>query len=255
MEKCWAAAIGGCSDKLSREHYMSEGLWESRQITVSGFDWLNGEEKTVGLGSLTARILCERHNNGLSRLDKEAIKFFSILDEIRRMQDVRLRTGGRDFCNVIKYRVDGTLFERWAAKFLLGILCVVRGEGQRWQLNGSPLHEPPEEIVRAVYGLKPFDFPMGLYVAVSVGERHDFSDAVGATILSFPGDGVTGATMKFKGLAFVIWLSSISPQEHILETDEGRVLGPNGELLIYRLRQGNFKVKRALSQVLKFEWQ
>ena len=86
--KCWARTLGGCSNIQSREHYLSQSLWEGDTITVKGL-W--EEERTIGLGSLTAKNLCRKHNEILSPLDSEAKKIFHIIGELYRLQDVRLK--------------------------------------------------------------------------------------------------------------------------------------------------------------------
>lgn len=77
MVTCWAAGMGGCSDKQSAEHYVTRGLWSSSEIMISGFDWQKGQPKMLPVATLETKILCERHNNLLSGIDAEATKIFS----------------------------------------------------------------------------------------------------------------------------------------------------------------------------------
>ena len=120
MVKCWAKTLGGCSNIQSREHFLSQGLWEGDTITVKGL-W--EEERTVGLRALAAKNLCKTHNEHLSPLDAEAKKIFTTIDELYRLQDVRLKLKPRKFWTVKRYLRSGSLFERWAAKFIVGFLC------------------------------------------------------------------------------------------------------------------------------------
>jgi hypothetical protein len=89
MDSCWASCLGNCSDKLSREHLISEGLFLEDLMTVEGFSWCAGKPVQVGLANLTAKILCVRHNNDLSDVDEAGAKAFGALREMRRVANVR----------------------------------------------------------------------------------------------------------------------------------------------------------------------
>ena len=65
---CWARGLGGCSDKISREHYVSAALFDDAKITVHGFAWCKEAPVTIGIGSATAKILCSKHNSDLLSL-------------------------------------------------------------------------------------------------------------------------------------------------------------------------------------------
>ena len=149
--ECWAAQLGGCSNKQSCEHYISEGLWKNPALRVRGFPWLSGGEKDLPLSLLTAKILCTEHNQRLSPLDSEAIRLFKWLDEIWRLQEVRRKLGRTKFWTVKRYSVNGTLFERWAAKTAIGLCCAF-DKNLHWKQTGSPCNQPPVEILEAVYG-------------------------------------------------------------------------------------------------------
>ena len=79
MEKCWANSLGDCDGKISREHTVSESLFKGTYVDVKGFSWCKSEEKRIGLGSLTKKILCEKHNSALSPLDAAASHAFDVL--------------------------------------------------------------------------------------------------------------------------------------------------------------------------------
>src|SRR5260370_31611566 len=156
MHKCWASIIGDCSNRLSREHYVSQGLWAGQQlIIVSGFEWLKGEEKTLPLKELTANILCTNHNTLLSPLDSEAAKFIKTLNELERVLTARWKSRQKSFLNIGRHEVKGTLFERWTAKTIIGCSSVDHRD-RFWHQTQERISEPPDEIVRAVYGLSGF---------------------------------------------------------------------------------------------------
>jgi hypothetical protein len=69
-----------CSADLSAEHYISKSVLQAigDTVAVSGVPLLSdGQEKEVGINSLTAKILCSRHNSALSLLDSAVGTFFS----------------------------------------------------------------------------------------------------------------------------------------------------------------------------------
>lgn len=106
MGECWAACLGNCGDKMSREHLISESIFPQGKVTVRGFPWCKDEAKEIGMAGLTAKILCEPHNHDLSPIDEAGAKAFKIFTEISRLAKVRekMRPGPR---NVVRYRIDG----------------------------------------------------------------------------------------------------------------------------------------------------
>src|SRR5438128_1034101 len=89
MPNCWAASLGDCSDKQSREHQISKGLFTSPTVTVQGFPWCMDAPITIGIGAATAKILCKHHNELLSDLDAAAGDAFSILKKAIELSDFR----------------------------------------------------------------------------------------------------------------------------------------------------------------------
>jgi hypothetical protein len=78
--------LASCKGKISGEHLISkaviEVLRDDGEFTVSGVPWLAvGQEKSVGINSLVANCLCEKHNNALSDLDSAAALFITALRE------------------------------------------------------------------------------------------------------------------------------------------------------------------------------
>ena len=87
--ECWAQCLGGCSDKFSNEHTVTEGLFPSQTVRVHGWPWCKDEPKEIGLASLTRKILCTTHNSALSDIDQTGIDFFNVLRESTRLTNVR----------------------------------------------------------------------------------------------------------------------------------------------------------------------
>ncbi len=57
---CWAAALADCDQKISREHVVSQCLFETDEIIVQGFQWCLNEPKSIGLSNLVGKILVQK---------------------------------------------------------------------------------------------------------------------------------------------------------------------------------------------------
>src|SRR5713226_963343 len=112
--KCWASCLGGCSNKISREHTVTQAMFLDKEIEVSGMPWCV-EPKKVGLANLTAKVLCAVHNSALSPVDQEAVKFAEALRESFRLLQVRHSLKPRRW-TVEKFHIDGPRTERWLLK-------------------------------------------------------------------------------------------------------------------------------------------
>ncbi len=115
--ECYLACHLDCSTTLSREHFISEGILRElssgrRQVWVGGLHFLgDGERRLVGSSSITAKVLCDRHNNALALLDAEALRLFRIL---RRISDGRIDPNSHSL-------FSGRDIERWMLKSMLGL--------------------------------------------------------------------------------------------------------------------------------------
>jgi hypothetical protein len=118
-EGCYLAAYRDCSEKLSREHYLSKGILraleaENGPLTLTGLPWLEaGEVASLPPTALAARVLCERHNNCLSPLDSAALRLFHAFRQLREPPPT----------NSALTLLSGHDVERWLLKTLLGILA------------------------------------------------------------------------------------------------------------------------------------
>jgi hypothetical protein len=137
--KCWARVPGDCAGKQSKEHYMSAGLWKGRTVRVRGFSWLNGQDREIGVGALQSRILCEHHNHQLSPLDAEAQSVFDCFEQIVQELKTNANLKPRNAYKKPKtWYIDGSKFERWAAKYLIGLVCAEEGITSVMRLGQKP---------------------------------------------------------------------------------------------------------------------
>lgn len=180
VKGCWAASLGDCDGKLSREHTISECLFPSGKVTVRGFDWCHGKEKTIGVSGLVRRILCGRHNSKLSELDSAMLEYFKSIHESARLNDLRTKLRQNEW-TIKRFELDGRLLERWFLKTLINL----NFEG-KWKFGdyGETTGVPPKELVEMAFGRRDFEEYAGMYMAVKSGEALTMLDGVSVRALS-----------------------------------------------------------------------
>jgi hypothetical protein len=116
--KCYMAPTKNCSEKITREHYVSEAILKRfDKLNVSGMPWQEkGEVKILPTNSLVGNILCERHNSALSPLDSIGLNAFDALTEACDYA-LNRRSPGR----VQHYLISGDGLELWMFKLCAGI--------------------------------------------------------------------------------------------------------------------------------------
>jgi hypothetical protein len=120
-EGCWALCLGDCGEGMTGEHLVSEGLFQTNDITVQGFPWCLDTAKKIGLASLVANILCKKHNNALNELDTAASDAFKVFREAVHLNHVRQKLKRQPAWNVKRFTIDGPRLERWFLKTLINI--------------------------------------------------------------------------------------------------------------------------------------
>jgi hypothetical protein len=250
MSDCWAMCLGNCSGKFSREHVVTGALFLGNEITVQGFRWCKSEPKTIGLSSLTAKILCRRHNSDLSPLDRAAAHAFGSLRQATRLSNVRSKLRQRIW-NVKRFPIDGRVLERWFLKTLVNL--AFEGEyaiGRDSVVAG----QPSKDLVEIAFGLNQFDGRAGLYTVVHVGQRIEAKDTVQfAPLIKKPKGHVAGGLFSFRGFRFLLFLEP----EGIKQLPSG--VGFPGEdwgisQLNFHNEQMRAKVGKYLSHVTEIKW-
>ena len=83
--KCYAAPLADCCDKITGEHFITEGVMKliGEPITVGGLSWLKGRDQTLTTNALTAKILCKRCNSAIRnrRCRESLFQMYSIASE------------------------------------------------------------------------------------------------------------------------------------------------------------------------------
>jgi len=255
---CYAACLGNCCNVQSREHYISKGLWNNNLITFEGLPWLDGEPKIMAVKKVFRKILCETHNNALSDYDKEGIKLFRTSEKFHHNQHLRGKLKKSTIWKTDRETIQGRNLERLMAKVAIGILQEFPEE--KWHLTNTPSINPPEEIVKAIYGLSDFEYPAGLYYVGAVGDRIQNVDKVSiSTLYDSNSKGYIGSLISYRDWQFFINLSDVDMDESSLRSQSGVIVGKNGSPAIYHPRSMNFDVGSGngggkLSGIITFEW-
>lgn len=120
--KCYAAATADCSEKISREHWLSQDILRAisggKTIRIVGVPWLNGGHRDLPPQALAANILCQRHNSALSPLDSAASTAFRVLWHYQADQRTTPDEHGNEFT-----LISGEDLERWLLKLLWGAVA------------------------------------------------------------------------------------------------------------------------------------
>lgn len=155
-----------CDEKISREHFISDSIMRTfvpeGRVAVSGHKWQPPREmKTVSTASLTAKILCRRHNSALAPLDDALGSLAQALKETTLAPDSQGRHQLRLFC--------GEDLEQGLLKVLSGLLA------------SGTVRPPPisPELVPLLLGTRRWPQNWGLYVGAEYGTLvHQFPSTI-----------------------------------------------------------------------------
>jgi hypothetical protein len=139
-------------------------VWEGeRGGRVYGLTFLNRKATPenparLSIASLTARILCERHNSQLSKLDTEAAKLFRGLERLRAGEENGESVAANTYIN-------GDRVERWMLKTLLN--GAYSGNFPVPFVRSFAGQLPPDEVLQVIYRGAPFAAGEGLYMGLA----------------------------------------------------------------------------------------
>jgi SEC-C motif len=137
---CYARSLGDCSQKISREHFLTDSLlklYSDAGLGIAvGVPSINrGAPKRLNIRKIRPKVLCERHNNCLSGIDSIGLQFFSFLLQ-RSPQPKSLM-------------INGYELERWFLKVLCGTAAAGFVAESGRILKGWL---PPREWVEILFG-------------------------------------------------------------------------------------------------------
>jgi hypothetical protein len=215
MKKCWAASLGGCSDKMSGEHIVSAGIFPGDKVSVQGLPWCLDAPKEIGLASFVKNILCTEHNNRLSPVDEAGIQTFKTINEFIRLGHVRSSVPVRRW-TVKKFDVDGINFERWCLKTLINLTV----DGPARIGPHSQPNVPYHELVGICFGLTEFRHPAGMYVSWAPAPERESGRVTAAALRGCKPSADCGKARHW------IWDGAASPPQ-CLTADLGVVAQPS----------------------------
>jgi hypothetical protein len=202
-EHCYAAALHDCSSRITREHYVSRVLLNlmGGTVDVAGLSFQQpGTIRGLGEKSLTAKVLCERHNRALAALDSEAGRLFDAL----RGFDQGLRDGQTPVSE--ERVVNGADVERWFLKVLAGLA--------RGGLLSSAQLRPESGWLEILFG-GPWPTGWGLYLLTDPTTRAHAFDGVEINTLTHE-DAVWGAVVDVAGFSFQLALGRPGNSDQLL---------------------------------------
>lgn len=207
---CYARASKDCSEDLTREHYISDDVlesisWNGKAVLVRGAAWQpGGEGKTVGVGSLSSRMLCGRHNRALSPLDKIAADYYryALEDHI----DMFMFLGNDSRPNFPRgfTLVSGPSMELWLLKAIWGAI-----ESKALNVDGRPAYRfrlgvSTEQLADILW--RGADWPANWGMYILRHHDHDVPVTPRAVQLRLASDGpeVLGGYVQIAGLEYLI---------------------------------------------------
>lgn len=208
--RCFAAAMGNCSKTISREHYISHGIYRQIEKTytpgdrlkVGGLPWQppSGLQE-VSSERLTSKVLCKKHNEALSVLDSVGVSFFrafhQIHDELPGNPNPRRH-----------YLFNGHDIERWMLKTICGVIA----SGSTTNIPKTA--RPPREYLESLFEGEKFPATWGLYLLTDPGERK----ASGGLSLATLSDGriVKGLMINIFAFTIILALHAVSERSGLL---------------------------------------
>jgi hypothetical protein len=199
---CYLSFTENCDKKLTGEHVLSRGIFAQigQHINVTGAPWLKPDEmRTVGIGRLTSKILCKRHNSAFSGLDATASRFFQILTDV----NINLATASLSRQKQC-YLLNGEDLEMWAAKVLLGLL---HSEPKNSALGGYTVDN---EIVKTLIRTTRLPPACGLYLRAELGDQitYNHKELMVSTITSPNEKRLLGLTFHIESVPFDFWMDN-----------------------------------------------
>ena len=249
MAECWAQSLGDCSDKMSREHIFSEGVHFADEVTVQGLSWCEDQPRTVGLSSLTAKILCKKHNSDLSFADAAAISTIKFFEEAIRLHGFRSKYRPANWTRR-NFKVNGYELESWFLKTLINI--TFESEKLMGKYATQP-GTPTRELVEIAFQRRRFDPPAGLYTIPAVGKDAVLDGSIRVSVMTQTPPITIGAVFLFAGMRFFLYLNDdFTPGPENFKFHHDPVVSTTP--FLYRFRKVAFPVHGKSSHTVTFNW-
>jgi hypothetical protein len=173
MAECWAKSIGNCSDKLSREHLVSEGVFPDQMLIVQGWRWCKNEPREISINGLASKILCKSHNSLLSDVDRAGIDAMNVFREADKVRKARAAIQRPMRWRIKTFTIDGSGLERWCLKTLINAMTE---DEYKIGKDSEAIGKPSARLVRIAFGQERFKVKAGLYGIGAVGAEWNLID-------------------------------------------------------------------------------
>ena len=206
---CYLASSLNCGGGLSREHYISRALIDQRDVFVRGMPWQKAEVQRLSPDSLTAKILCRRHNSALSPLDAHAQRLFLGIEEASHHASKRSLSRKPQF-----FMTSGDAVELWAMKTLAGLYASeidFETPGYKFRAFAVPM----DAIARELTSDRPNSF---IRMIVPLGEE-EHEALLGRRAVSIgpivdgESDKLLGLLIRLHGFAFYFFIDPVVREE------------------------------------------
>ncbi len=201
---CWAHALGGCDEKMSREHIVTEKVFqEHSRLKIN-----NTKASPRGTIELTrknyvSKILCKNHNSNLSILDQEAINLMEVF------KDVHGKIKNNYSCDRNVYRINKELLERWLLKTLINHIASDFFEFKHPIRRGGEIAD--KRLLDIAFGNDSFSGYSGGYLLDHIESIDDWGDHFNFTPMTTEKGVVCGMVLKFCAIWFVLWVTEKVP--------------------------------------------
>jgi hypothetical protein len=212
---CYARALGGCSQRMSGEHYISKGILElvenlpgqkSKSVRAFGLAFQKpGVEQHFGVTSLVGNILCELHNGLLSPFDAAGKDMFLAMAALN-------SAAGDPAAAHQTLRVGADGLERWMLKSLCGgMYCGAFRVTETGTMKGECA---PIEFLQILFEGAAFPAKQGLYwMPPNPGEMITADQQILrlAPLVAHGGKDVVGFRVWLFGFEYILLTADIAP--------------------------------------------
>ena len=176
---CWASVLRDCGQGKSREHYISDGIFDGQIVTAFGLPWCRDKPLTIGMRGAVANFVG------------------NVLVDPRAEASITL---------------NGRHLEKWALKTFFN-LGYMRGL-HREQANRL---DPPSHLVRHLFSNEPAAEGVGLYFVTGKISNRDFGPGVWWNAIQNPDNKteIYGMTFTFFGIRCVVSIPPIRAEQRI----------------------------------------
>jgi hypothetical protein len=203
---CWASSLGDCAGGQSREHYISDGIFDGEVVTAFGLPWCKDQPKSIGLAQAASKILCRHHNQALSAYDAEAAKLSRFLSANVLVQPLAID----------QITLDGRRLEKWALKTLINLGYIGALDPQAH----SQL-KPRRDIIDWLFRDTAVADGIGLYFLSGSINNENFTTGLSWNVINNRENGnILGMSFSFNGVRFIANLVPVRAEEKIASMGE-----------------------------------